>query len=141
MPIDYQSLEMLVEEENITGIGTLFINLDYSLEDVEKEFGDSSRELQHYERYLANQEIINKPETPEKPKGRRKPNGIGFNIDGYKHAERILNWPTNYRSLKLLVYDVTGDGDFANSLDEKGLRHQYHRISGLAKTILSNRKQ
>ncbi len=141
MPIDYQSLETLVEEENINGIGALFTNLGYTITDVQNEFGEDSREVQHYERYLANQLVINKDEPTEKPRKRRKPNGKGFKIRGYKHAEEILAWPTNYNALRLLVYDVTRDGDFANSLDETGLRHQYHRISGLAKTILSHRKQ
>ncbi|MBT6995455.1 hypothetical protein HN865_02915 [Candidatus Woesearchaeota archaeon] len=141
MQIDYQSLENLVEEENINGIGALFTNLSYSVENVQEEFGEESREVQYYERYLSNQIIINREDTQQKPRKKRKPNGVGFKIDSYKHAEKILNWPTDHRSLKLLVYDVTGDGNFANSLDEIGLRHQYHRISGLAKTILKNRKQ
>ena len=138
--IDYQSLEKLIEEENTNEIGTLFTNLEYSLENVENTFGEHSRELEHYERYLADQIMFERESQPIKRK-KRKSNGIGFKIRGYEHAEEIIKYSQNEESLRTLFYDVTRDADLAKSLDYRGLRHQYHRITGLAKTILSHKKQ
>ncbi|MBT3416845.1 hypothetical protein HON86_03050 [Candidatus Woesearchaeota archaeon] len=138
--IDYQSLEKLIEEENTPEIGTLFTNLEYSLENVKESFGEHSRELEHYERYLADQIMLERESQPIKRK-RRKPNGIGFKIRGYDHAEEIIKYSQNEESLRTLIYDVTRDSDLAKSLDYRGLKHQYHRIAGLAKTILSHKKQ
>lgn len=137
--VDCQSLEKLIENEDTTGIGNLFIDSNYSLHDVETTYGENSRELDHYERYLANEIILERTPQPI-PRKRRKPNGIGFKIRSYVHAENIENWPQDEKSLKTLVYDVTGSAEFAESLDYKGLRHQYHRIAGVAKTMLSHKK-
>jgi hypothetical protein len=63
----------------------------------------------------------------------------GFKIRSYKHAQQILDTPINELALRNLIYDVTRDGDKANYLDYRGLRHQYHRIIGVAKKILKNK--
>jgi hypothetical protein len=137
--IDCQSLEKLIENGDTTGIGNLFIDSNYSLSDVKTTYGENSIELNHYERYLAN-EIILERESPKPKRQRRKPNGVGFKIRGYVHAEQIIKWPQDEESLRTLVYDVKRDAKFVESLDYKGLRHQYYRIRGVAKNILSDRK-
>ena len=70
--IDYQSLEKLIEEENTPEIGTLFTNLEYSLENVKESFGEHSRELEHYERYLADQIMLERESQPIKRKRRNR---------------------------------------------------------------------
>ena len=62
----------------------------------------------------------------------------GFNIDGYNHAKKILNWSTNENHLRKLVYEVTKNEELSNSLDYNDLKHQYHRIFGVAKKILKS---
>jgi len=193
--MNFESLTDLVINEDIQGIGNLFSEHGYNLEQVSNEFGESSREFELYERYLA--EITFQSRTSQKyiisqhdvgpsitkknlndwirqfceenelklPKGfskktakqlwgmyrgmadtygftqedtfkKSQPIKDGFKIRSYKHAQQILDTPMNELALRNLVYDVTRDGDLANYLDYRGIRHQYHRIVGVAKKML-----
>ncbi len=191
----HTELSDLVRDENVQGIGEYFIGQGYNLTQVSDEFGESSRELELYERYLAEEAFEDRipqsyvvpcheigPSITKNnldtwirdfcrqnelslPKGfhkktkdqlwgmyhgmaetysftredsfkRSTPIAQGFKIRGYKHARQILDCPTNEVALRNLVYDVTRDGDLANNLDYRGLRHQYHRIVGVAKKML-----
>ncbi len=126
-------LNDLLGEENVQGIGRYFLENSYDLQRVSEEFGESSREYELYERYLAEISFASRKHV-EKSKER------GFKIRGYEHAEQILDWPQNERALRTLVYDVTGDSDLAEYLNYRGLRHQYHRIKGVAQKILKSKK-
>jgi len=193
--LDHNELTDLVLNEDIQGIGNLLSEQGYTLDQVSNEFGESSREFELYERYLAEitfqsraslSYIIPQHEvgpsitkknlndwirqfceenelklpkgfskktakqlwgmyhgmadtygfTPEETFKRSQPIRDGFKIRGYKHAQQILDTPMNELALRNLVYDVTRDGDLANYLDYRGLRHQYHRIIGVAKKML-----
>lgn len=50
---DHIEISDLVRDEDVQGIGEYFIEQGYNLTQVSDEFGESSRELELYERYLA----------------------------------------------------------------------------------------
>jgi len=67
---------------------------------------------------------------------------IHYKINGYSHAERIAkNFVRQRTYLLSLVENVTGDSEFAESLDWNGLLHQGYKIRDNAYKILKNRTQ
>jgi hypothetical protein len=193
--MDEITLTDLVNNEDTQGIGDFFLNQGLDLPQIATQFGETSREFELYERYLAeitfesrttphyitpqheigpsitkknldnwirdfcNQNELKLPKgfgkknkkqlwgmylgmaekytfTPEETFKKSQPVEDGFKIRGYKHAEQILTHSTGELALRNLIYDVTRDGNLANNLDYRGLRHQYHRIVGVAKKML-----
>jgi hypothetical protein len=66
---------------------------------------------------------------------------ISYKIKGYKRAQEIISGfgnSSNY--LRSLVANVTGNGEFADSLDYMGLKREGFKIRGVARKILRSKK-
>lgn len=65
----------------------------------------------------------------------------GYKINGRVDAERIYhNFDWNEKYLRSLVSEVTGNKDYADSLDYAGLRREGHKIKGIVLKILGIRR-
>jgi len=68
---------------------------------------------------------------------RKRERSVGYNINGHDDARGILDYFSwNERYLRSLVARVTGDSDYADRLDYKGLRRESYKILGVARKIV-----
>jgi hypothetical protein len=67
---------------------------------------------------------------------------VNYNIKGYDRAQKIVdNFSSDEIYLRSLISNVTGNGEFADNLDFRGLLREGHKIKGIASKILKSKKE